>query len=80
MDMYNKTESLKPGVISMTNDDKIPIALEAIWNSLEDISKTLSDIAGEGLRVRQISRDCMSGYHKNDPFDGCESCGCDCHT
>ena len=69
----NATRGLK-----MLNEDKIPVALEAIWESLERIAHALEIISDRGISIRQLSPDCMNNDHGND-FGGCNNCGCKCH-
>ena len=62
----------------MLNEEKIPVALEAIWQSLERISEALEKISERGINVRQLSPECMDGDCEGR-YGGCINCGCDCH-
>jgi len=62
----------------MLNEEKIPVALEAIWQSLERIAEALENLSERGVKVRPLSPECMKGDHDSG-VDGCFGCGCDCH-
>ena len=62
----------------MLNEDKIPVVLEAIGQSLDRIAHTLEMMSERGIKVQQLSPDCMNDDHGNE-WGGCVNCGCRCH-
>ena len=70
----------------MNEEEKIPVALEAIWQSLERIADSLEKITHQGFPVQQSSEHCLDGYHdtcqEQNLLEGEQwwSCGCNCHS
>jgi hypothetical protein len=58
-------------------DDEI---LKDISIDLGRIAHWLERIANHGISVKQLSVDCMTGWHSEEPVDGCKGCGCACHN
>jgi len=53
--------------------------IQEVVDTLDSIAKSLSKIANHGITVKQLSTDCMTGWHRSEPIDGCKGCGCECH-
>ena len=59
-------------------EDKIPYTLLNIYDVLERIASTLEMMSERGIKVKQLSPDCMNDSHGNE-WGGCVNCGCGCH-